>query len=94
MNYWMQSPLLRDLLHLHELVNGNNAFISAIRVKGADQKHVPLISNEPYGVVPLMAMRPTVDLKWHRRYAYGPKRGGPGITYFYRGAAAATSTHA
>ena len=28
MNYWMQLGLLRDLLHLHELVNGNLAFIS------------------------------------------------------------------
>ena len=28
MNSWMQLGLLRDLLHLHELVNGNLAFIS------------------------------------------------------------------
>ena len=28
MNYWMQVGLHRDLLHLHELVTGNAAFIS------------------------------------------------------------------
>ena len=33
MNYWMQLGLLRDLLHLHELVNGNLAFISDRRVR-------------------------------------------------------------
>ena len=29
MTCWMQFGLLRDLLHLHELVNGNLAFIFA-----------------------------------------------------------------
>ena len=32
MNSWMQVGLLRDLLHLHELVIGNAAFISDSRV--------------------------------------------------------------
>ena len=32
MNSWMQLGLLRDLLHLHELVIGNAAFISDSRV--------------------------------------------------------------
>ena len=39
MNSWMQLGLLRDLLHLHELVIGNAAFIS--------DSHVGV----PYGVV-------------------------------------------
>ena len=32
MNYCMQVGLLQDLLHLRELVNGNDAFISDRRV--------------------------------------------------------------
>ena len=40
MNYWMQLGLLRDLLHLHELVNGNLAFISD-RSVGAEDRRAP-----------------------------------------------------
>ena len=37
MNYWMQAALLQDSLHLHELVNGNLAFISDRRVVSVNE---------------------------------------------------------
>ena len=38
MNYWMQLGLLRDLLHLHELVIGNLAFISDRSVGSTEKR--------------------------------------------------------